>query len=244
MKLLIDNLKGIYFISLKDMKTYYFKAPALSWGIVFPFTWILGFYLRNPTSFAELVPGLLAMTILFSTTAAESVVINLELRYGSFERLLLAPLNSSSILLGKIFGGFIFGALMTSIVLIVSDIGLNLDVNYFEVILVTIPSLLVFASLGALISLSVKEVMDAQTLLNIPRFLMTFISGVVFPISRMPSYLQGLSKLMPLTYTVDGMRASLSHDHTRGVLYNSFILFCFACVFMTLAMYLLRRRFQ
>lgn len=60
-----DNLRGIYYIALKDMKTYYLKPPSISWGIVFPIAWILAFYLRSPRSFAELVPGLIAMTVLF-----------------------------------------------------------------------------------------------------------------------------------------------------------------------------------
>jgi len=104
-----DNLRGILYIALKDIKTYYFKPPAVSWGIVFPITWILGFYLRNPQSFEELIPGLIAMTILFSTTAAEAVNINFELRLGSLERLLLAPISIPAVLLGKVLGGVIFG---------------------------------------------------------------------------------------------------------------------------------------
>lgn len=60
-----DELRGIYYIALKDMKTYYFKPPAVSWGIVFPAVWILAFYLRNPGSFEELILGLIAMTILY-----------------------------------------------------------------------------------------------------------------------------------------------------------------------------------
>ena len=104
-----DNLRGIFYIALKDIKTYYFKPPAVSWGIIFPITWILAFYLRNPQDFKELVPGLIAMTILFSTTATETVVINFELRLGSLERLLLAPISIASVLLGKVLGGVIFG---------------------------------------------------------------------------------------------------------------------------------------
>ncbi len=102
-----DNLRGIYYIALKDMKTYYLKPPAISWGIVFPVVWILAFYLRNPQDFVELVPGLIALTVLFSTTAAEAVVINFELRLGSLERLLLAPISLPAVLLGKILGGVI-----------------------------------------------------------------------------------------------------------------------------------------
>ncbi|MFH1485592.1 MAG: ABC transporter permease, partial [Chloroflexota bacterium] len=58
-----NSLRAIYYIALKDMKTYYLKPPAISWGIVFPLAWILAFYLRNPRNFDELVPGLIAMTV-------------------------------------------------------------------------------------------------------------------------------------------------------------------------------------
>jgi len=44
------------------MKTYYLKPPAVSWGMVFPVTWTLAFYLRNPIDFKGLIPGLIAMT--------------------------------------------------------------------------------------------------------------------------------------------------------------------------------------
>ena len=99
-----DNLRGIFYIALKDIKTYYLKPPSISWGIVFPITWILAFYLRNPGDFKELVPGLIAMTILSSTTAAEALVLNFELRLGTLERLLLAPISIDAVLLGEGIG--------------------------------------------------------------------------------------------------------------------------------------------
>jgi ABC-2 type transport system permease protein len=239
-----SDLRGMFYIALKDMKTYYLKPPAVSWGIVFPFTWILGFYLRNPKSFTELVPGLIAMTILFSTTAAEAVVINFELRLGSFERLLLAPIRLPAVLLGKVLGGLLFGALMTSIVLLISVVALGLNINLLQMYAVILPSLLVFSSLGSLISVSVKEVMDAQTLLNIPRFLMIFVSGVVFPISKMPEPLQWLAAAMPLTYTVRGIQGPISGGGWAEVLQDAAVNSGFSAVFLVLAVRLLRRRFQ
>ena len=131
-----DNLRGIFYIALKDIKTYYFKPPAVSWGIVFPITWILAFYLRNPQGFEELVPGLIAMTILFSTTAAEAVVINFELRIRSLERLLLAPISIAAVLLGKVLGGVIFGFVMTAIVTIGSILTLGLYPNIIYLIFI------------------------------------------------------------------------------------------------------------
>lgn len=223
-----DNLRGIFYIALKDMKTYYFKPPAVSWGIVFPVTWILAFYLRNPHSFEELVPGLIAMTILFSTTAAEAVVINFELRMGSLERLLLAPISLSAILLGKILGGVVFGFLMTAIVTIGSVAALGLSPNILYLILIIPLSLFVFASIGALLCLLVKEVFEAQTLLNLPRFLMIFLSGVVYPVSKMPEALQYFSYLLPLTYTVEGIQLSFSGGSGKTVFLDFIVLVLFA----------------
>lgn len=142
-----DNLRCIYYIALKDMRTYYLKPPSVSWGIVFPVAWILAFYLRNPRSFEELVPGLIAMTILFSTTAAEAVVINFELRLGSLERLLLAPVSLPAVLLGKVLGGAIFGLMMTTVMTIGSVLIIGLHLNLLYLVLIIIPSLLVFSSL-------------------------------------------------------------------------------------------------
>ena len=240
-----DDLRGIYFIALKDLKTYYLKPPSISWGIVFPLSWILAFYLRNPQNFEQLVPGLIGMTILFSTTAAEAVVINFELRLGSLERLLLTPLSLPAVLLGKVIGGAVFGLLMTVTVTIASILALGLyNVNILYLALVTVPSLLVFSSLGALLCVLVKEVFEAQTLLNLPRFIMVFLCGVVYPISAMPQILQTIAYLMPLTYTIDGLRLAFSLSQDTAVLIDASVLVVFFTVFIFPAIKLLDRRFE
>jgi ABC-2 type transport system permease protein len=226
------------------MRTYYLKPPAISWGVVFPIAWILAFYLRNPRSFEELVPGLIAMTILFSTTAAEAVVINFELRLGSLERLLLAPVSLPAVLMGKVLGGAIFGLMMTTVMTIGSVLIIGLHPNLLYLVLIIIPSLLVFSSLGALLCVLVKEVFEAQTLLNLPRFLMIFLSGVVYPVSAMPVVLQYLAYVMPLTYTVRGLRDSFSVSSGITVFTNTLVLAGFFLLFIFPAIKLLRKKFQ
>ena len=239
-----DELRGIYHIAIKDMRTYYLKPPALSWGMVFPLAWTLAFYLRNPGDFVELVPGLLAMTIVFSTTAAEAVVINFEMRLGTLERLLLAPIGITSVLLGKVLGGFLFGLFTTAIVAAASILYMGLHPDILGLVLIAVPSLLVFSSMGALFSVSVKEVFEAQTLLNLPRFLMVFLCGVVYPVSALPEGLQLLARLLPLTYTVQGLRISF-FEHGDPLLWQDFAaLLVFLILFLLPAIRLLHRRFR
>ncbi len=239
-----DELRGIYYIALKDMRTYYFKPPAVSWGVIFPVVWILAFYLRNPRNFEDLIPGLIAMTILFSTTAAEAVVINFELKLGSLERLLLAPISIASVLIGKVLGGFIFGLLMTIIVTSVSILYLGLHPNILALAAIAIPSLLVFSSMGAFFSVAVKEVFEAQTLLNLPRFIMIFLCGVVYPISAMPGWLQYLARLLPLTYTVDGLRRSFSLSSNSSIFIDLLVLIGYFLILIIPAIKLLNKKFE
>lgn len=240
----LDQMRGIYHIALKDMRTYYLKPPAISWGMVFPLAWTAAFYLRNPGDFAELVPGLLAMTILFSTTAAEAVVINFELKLGTLERLLLAPLSITSVLLGKILGGFLFGLMMTAIVAAGAIFYLGLQPDIPGLALISLASLMVFSSMGALFSVSVREVFEAQTLLNLPRFLMVFLCGVVYPVSALPGGLQLFSRLLPLTYTVQGLQASFLSRDGLPLIRDMFILLLFLVLFLLPANWLLQRRFS
>jgi ABC-2 type transport system permease protein len=159
--------------------------------------------------------------------------------------LLLAPISIAAVLLGKVLGGVIFGFLMTTIVTIVSVVILRLHPNVLYLILIILPSLFVFSSLGALLCVMVKEVFEAQTLLNLPRFLMVFLSGVVYPISKMPVILQYFSYALPLTYTVDGLRFSfLEMVSGKIILPYALLLTVFSLIFIFPAVKLLYKKFE
>jgi ABC-2 type transport system permease protein len=55
----------------------------------------------------------------------------------------------------------------------------------------------------------VKEVFEAQTLANLFRFPMIFLSGVFIPIETLPLPIQVISYFLPLTYSVESLRNSL-----------------------------------
>jgi ABC-2 type transport system permease protein len=133
---------------------------------------------------------------------------------------------------------------MTIVVTAGSAIILGVHPNLIYLILITIPSLLVFASLGALLCVLVKEVFEAQTLLNLPRFLMIFLCGVVYPISAMPTGLRYFAHFMPLTYTVDGLRHSFTNSSITPVIIDTLFLTGFLVLFLFPALSLLQKRFE
>jgi ABC-2 type transport system permease protein len=207
--MLREELSGIYFILLKDLKAYYFKPPNISWGILFPLVLTLAFSLRNPAGLVELAPGLIAMAAVFGTTSMEAIVITFERRTGALERLLLAPISLRSILFAKVLGGTVFGLMisgfMTIIAMIIFGMKVTAPVWFFVSLLLTLMTL---SALGALVAVSVKEVFEAQTLSNYFRFPMIFLCGVFIPIEAMPAQLQIIAYLLPLTYSVNLLRST------------------------------------
>jgi ABC-2 type transport system permease protein len=240
-----DNLRGILCIIIKDMKAYYLKPPAMSWGVLLPGALVLAFYLRDRGGVEEMVPGLIALTVLFSTTAMEAVVINFELRIGAMERLLLAPISLWAVLMGKVLGGAVFGLIVVSAVGIGCIIGLGLFHSSLPYLIpVILLSLVVFSALGALVSVSVKEVFEAQTLANFARFPMIFLCGVFTPVGDMPAVLRHIAYALPLTYTVDGAKYALAAEGGGSPARDIVILAAFALALMLPAVRMLQRRFE
>lgn len=210
-----------YYIARKDLKAYYLKPPLISWGLMLPLVFILAFYLRHPEGISEVGPGLVGMTILFSTTSMAAIVISFEKRIDALERLLIAPLNLRTIILGKALGAAFFGLAMGAIALLFMVLIFGLTVSYPVALLISIViSCFAFSFLGILISVGVKEVFEAMTLSNFFRFPMIFLCGVFFPLTSMPVSLQTIGYILPLTYCVDAFRNSLL---TSGFLLHRWI---------------------
>jgi len=241
--MLRDDLRAIYYILRKDLDTYYFKPPNISWGIFFPLAFILAFSIRNPGNMRELMPGLVAMTMLFGTTAMEAIVIVLERRTGSLERLLLAPVSLPAMLAGKVLGGMCFGTVMSLLVLAGTAVFLGTGgTNWVTVAGTLLLSAAAFSSLGALVSVTVKEVFEAQTLANYLRFPMIFLGGVFVPLTDLPQGLRVIAGLLPLTYSVEAMRLGMAGEPAGAAMPDLLILAVWTIMSYGLAWRALRRR--
>lgn len=206
-----EEMEGILAIVEKDLKAYYFKPPNISWGILFPIVLALSFSLRNPEGLTDLAPGLIAMAALFGTTSMEAIVITFEKRVGALERLQLAPITDVSIIVGKVLGGTIFGLVISTVMTVLSILFLGSEIVDPPVfILSLLLTAIDHSALGALVAVSVKEVFEAQTLSNYFRFPMIFLCGIFLPIDEMPTALRYLARVLPLTYSVETLRASMT----------------------------------
>jgi ABC-2 type transport system permease protein len=152
-------------------------------------------------------PGILGMVVLFGAIfSAASLVWDREL--GFLWELMVAPVSRSSIIVGKCLGGAIIAASQGVIVLALAGL---VDVPYDPVLILGVLGMMLLlaftiTAFGVLVAVSIKQ---AQTFTSVMQmFLMPlfFVSGALYPVSGLPTWLGVLNRIDPLTYAVDPMR--------------------------------------
>ena len=158
-------------------------------------------------------PGVLCFAVLFSgMLSAASLVWDREL--GFLRELTIAPVSRASIILGKCLGGAVIAT--SQGVLLLALAGL-VGVPYDPLMLLGVLGLLLLLAVtvtafGLLVAVSIKQ---AQTFTSIMQLLvipMIFVSGALYPVSGLPTWLGILNRVDPLTYAVDPIRR-LVFDH-------------------------------
>ncbi|AQQ71948.1 Inner membrane transport permease YbhR [Limihaloglobus sulfuriphilus] len=233
-------------ILVKDMRSYYLKPPNISWGLLFPLVWVVMFFIRSGLgmeSLPELLPGLVALSILFGTTSVLSVTVTFEKKGRSFERLLLAPISLETLMLAKTSGAIIFGTVNALVPIIIAAFLTDLSGISWAVL---IPAMVLIAVsstfLGLFIAVSVKEVFEAQTFSNFFRFPMIFLCGLFFPIEQFPIWLKPLPYVLPLTYGADILHNSINRAGRMPPLLNFAMLIIFCALLFLISLRNIRKK--
>ncbi|NLS44733.1 MAG: ABC transporter permease [Firmicutes bacterium] len=232
-------------ILIKDIKTYYIKPPNISWGIIFPIAWTAMFFVKSqtPIDIRAILPGVMSMSILFGTTSMLAVTITFERRHRSFERLLVAPIELSSLMLAKTLGAILFGIANASVPVIFASFLISLsDINWVLAFISVVLMATTSAFLGLFIAVAVSEVFEAQTFSNFFRFPMIFLCGLFIPVSDLPRIIRPLSYIIPLTYGADLLKLSINNDGHIFPILSLVILVTFGVVLFSLSLKNVKRK--
>jgi ABC-2 type transport system permease protein len=222
-------------ILAKDMRTYYLKPPNVSWGLIFPFAWTGMFFIKSGSGFESvlaLLPGVIAMSILFGATSLLAVTVTFEKKGRSFDRLLLAPIPLETLMLAKTAGAILFGTINAFVPILLAVFLIDLSHVVWSA---AVPAIFLIAVsstfLGLFIAVSVSEVFEAQTFSNFFRFPMIFLCGLFFPIDHLPRLIKPLSYALPLTYGADILHGSFNGSHIMSFALDFVVLIAF-CLFL------------
>ncbi len=232
-------------ILLKDMRTYYLKPPNISWGLIFPLAWTGMFFIKSGNtvgSIETILPGVVAISILFGTTSMLAVTITFEKKNRSFERLLLAPIPFELLMLAKTSGAILMGTANAMVPVAMAAFLIDLSGVVWSLFVPAV-FLIAIAStfLGLFIAVAVSEVFEAQTFSNFFRFPMIFLCGLFFPIEKLPSFLKPISYALPLTYGADVLHGVVHGAHEFPFIADLAVLGLFCLGLFTVSLWNIKR---
>ncbi|HEX6527454.1 MAG TPA: ABC transporter permease [Streptosporangiaceae bacterium] len=158
-------------------------------------------------------PGVLAMSVLFTAIfSAASIVWDRE--FGFLREMLVAPVHRWAIVVGKALGGATVATFQGIIFLCLAGVA---HVPYNPALLLTLVGELLLLSFtltafGVMMAARIKQIQAFMALTQMFVMPLFFLSGALYPLSGLPSWLTVLTRLDPLTYIVDPMRHAV-FDH-------------------------------
>ena len=155
-----------------------------------------------------LFPGVLAMSVLF-TAAFAGISMVWDREFGFLREMLVAPVSTTAILLGKCLGGATVATLQSIVLLVLAG---TVGVPYDPVMMLELLGLLflmafLITALGLVLAARVKQIQAAMPLVQLIITPMMFLSGALFPINGLPTWLSTLVHLNPMTYAVEPLRS-------------------------------------
>ena len=235
-------------VSLGDL--FYFKrnfATIMITILVTPLLYYLSFCygLGSSVSTTEgvsyvafVIPGVMALSTLTScfNSIANKVLVQ-RVYYSSFDEVILCPIAPSAVILGKALIGFIRGMIGCMILLLIGYImSPDMHVNALLILCIAL-SCLVFSLFGVLAGFISSGLNVVSLITGVVVVPMTFLCGTVFSVSSMPTAIQYLISVMPLTHSVSCIRsAALGWEFP---IVSASVLILFGILFFAISYYVL-----
>jgi ABC-2 type transport system permease protein len=245
-------MSAIYILWLRELKRYIRSKAQIvaSLGQPLLYLLVLGFGLGpifqksgNGSYLQFVAPGVISMSILF-TSIFSGIAMLWDRQFGFLKETLVAPVPRIQIMIGRTLGGatvaVIQGLLIMAVCLIAGFRPQNwllLPVAFFIMMLIAV----VFAALGTAFGSILQDMQGFQLIMNFMVLPMFFLSGALFPLKNLPTALNFITHLDPLTYGVDALRGTLIGDWHFTLNTDLALLCVIATVFLALGGYLFSR---
>jgi len=218
----MEHLKAIYIIWYRDILRFGRNKARIISSLAMPFLWLVmfGSGIKGSLSFGAggfsgadfdyiqfLFPGVIGMTVLFTSIfSAISIVTDRE--FGFMKEILVAPVSRTAVALGKILGGTTIAVVQAILIMVFAPlVGVSLS---WGLVLGLLPVMFLVAfslnSLGILVASRLKSTEAFQMVMQFIMMPMFFLSGALFPLQNLPTWMSFLSKINPASYGIDSMR--------------------------------------
>lgn len=230
---------------LRQIKRHYRSKARLIGSFSMPLLFLLAFGFGFGSIYAQagqgdyfqfLVPGIISMTILF-TSVMSGIEIIWDRQFGFLKETLVAPVSRLEIMIGRTLGGASV-AIAQGILFLVLSLFFGFRIISWTMLPITLLFMILiaifFAALGTAIASLLDDMQGFQLIMNFLIMPIFFLSGAMFPIETAPKAIQVISKFNPLSYGVIGIRNSLLGISQGNILFNLIILFILATIMLVI----------
>ena len=239
-------MKKIYYLWLRQVKKYIRSPIRMVAFVVQPTVFLVMFGYGLGSSFAAgginyidyLAPGLIGMSIIFTATFSGLEVI-WDRQFGFLKETLVAPMSRTDVMFGRTIGAATASTVQGAITFIVAYLFGFRPVSWSAVLpafFIVFLIALVFAAFGTILGSLIEDMQAFQLVVNFLVLPLLFISGAFFPLENMPSWLELIARVDPLTYGVDALRVLFAdighHDLTVPGDTVFLIVLAFICIWL------------
>ena len=240
----MSSLGTVLGITMRDLRRVRRQPSRLLGGIARPFVWLLlvatGYnaiaQLPSGLPYREFVyPGVLVMACLFGgALTAVSTVYDRE--FGMLRLMLASPAGAGTVLLGRTISATVMGVTQALVVLAAAPLLLRVNA---AMLLCTLGALVVASAvsavLGLLVASRLRSVENFAGVINVLLFPLLFVSGALYPASRLPGPLAAFASLNPVTHMVELVRRALGQPTEFGLAMNAGVLAASGAIAFALA---------
>ena len=190
------------------------------------------------SSFEFLAPGFMALTVITGSLQGVATAISREKEQGTMDGLLVSPIPHISIILGKVTAQTVRGLIQGFLILGLSIIlfGVRIYGSPVIMLIVMVLGTASFVGVGIILTAVAPDQETAQMMTVLLQFPMMFVSGILFPIDQMPTWLQTVGKGMPLYYAADALRkVIILNAPLTAIMPDVLILIVYTFLTMTIA---------
>jgi len=192
-----------------------------------------------------MVPGIIGMILFALTSILTASAIVRERERGTIEQLIVTPIRSWELVIGKMLPYVILALLNTLEVLVIGAFWFGVPVRGATLLILALSGLFLLTSLGIglLASTFANTQQEAMLIVWMTLLPSIFLSGFFFPIEAMPTVLQWISYAMPLRYYLVIIRSLMLKGVGVAALTGEVVaLAIFGIVLMTIAALRFRKR--
>ena len=149
-----------------------------------------------------MVPALIGLILQVLTTMLTATAIVRERERGTIEQLIVTPIRSGELILGKIIPYVLIAFFDTLEILVIGTLWFKVPIRGSLGLLLALSALFLVSSLGIglFISTIARTQQEAMMLAWFTMLPSMFLSGFIYPLAAMPSWLRAISYGVPLRY--------------------------------------------